>query len=389
MIDHAHIENFMAFKDETVVLGNHTLFIGTASSGKTTLLRALDLFFNHALDLNDVRNKQKPVVIECSIDETTYRKVFAPPHYTFDPGRSEGPFETLMGVKYLYLPSKPHRLSHFINQCLSIHYTPLESGLTNPTEKNKDFSLLGPAGHHEPAYQVVDVHPLKNDTDKKTKRVEWIERFHNGSLYIGADDIERSIRFKDLGPLIDLSAQALFVSKQKQFINAFPYRVHPLYKTDVQREMDTLTRPIKKSTTFLLVEGKYDVPWYESALRILNREHDYRVIPSGGSGNLVFVDEQLKKAGFRTLVVSDGDVDVPGYSLKRDIIELYVDPEFLRKHFNTTMKRSPRTKRQFFNAIQEKDDVIKKALARYATYHLYLSHPFVKELEAILKDYES
>ncbi|MFW5894701.1 MAG: AAA family ATPase [Bacillota bacterium] len=389
MIDHVHIRNFMAFKDETVVLGNHTLFIGTSASGKTTLLRALDLFFNHALDYQDVRNKQKPIVIECSIDETTYKKVFSPPHFTFDPTRSAGPFQKLVPMKYLYLPSKPHSLSHFINQCLSIHYTPKEGALTNPDVESDDFVLAGPSGPVAPAYQVIKTKVLNNDSNKKAKRVEWIERFHNGQLYIGADDIEKSIRFKDLKTLIDLSAQALFVSKQNPFINAFPYRVHPLYKTDVQREMDTLTKPIKKSTTFLLVEGKYDVPWYESALRILNREHAYRVIPSGGSGNLRFVDEQLKKAGFKTLVVSDGDVDVPGYTLQRDIIELYVDPEFLRKHFNTSMKRSPKTKRQFFDAIQEKDDDIKKGLARYATYHLYLSHPFVKELEAILKDYEN
>lgn len=219
--------------------------------------------------------------------------------------------------------------------------------------------------------------------------MEWLHAFKNGSLYIGADEIEKSIRFKDLIPLIAMSAQALFVSKQKQFINAFPYRVHPLYKSGVQKEVDTITIPMRKNTAFLLVEGKYDVPWFESGLRILNRQSQYRVIPSGGSGNLRFVDAQLKKAGFKTLVVSDGDVDVPGYSLNRDIIELYVDTDFLKKHFNATFKRSPQTKNQFFSGLNEKDDVIKKALARYATYHLYLSHPFVRELKSILEDYEA
>lgn len=389
MIDHVHIKNFMAFKDETVVLGNHTLFIGTSASGKTTLLRALDLFFNHALDYQDVRNKRMPIEIECSIDETTYKKAFTPPHYTFDPVHSEGPLENLGKMKYLYLPSTPHALPHFLNQCLSIHYTPDWVDLTNASDSSDVFAIEGPVGASQLPYQSIDVSGTEDEQTKKARRIEWLRRFQNGQLYIGADDIERSVRFKDMDALIDLSAQALFVSKQKKFINAFPYRVHPLYKTDVQREMDTLTRPMRKSTTFLLVEGKYDVPWYESALRILNREHRYRVIPSGGSGNLRFVDAQLKKAGFKTLVVSDGDVDVPGYSLNRDIIELYVDRGFLEKHFDTRFRRTPKTKRQFFSAINEKDDDIKKALARYATYHLHLDHPFVQELRGILEDYET
>ncbi len=390
MIDHVHIKNFMAFKDETVVLGNHTLFIGTAASGKTTLLRALDLFFNHVLDLQDVRNKREPIIIECSIDETTYKKVFTPPHYTFDSKLSHGPFETLAKMRYLYLPSPPHAMDHFFNQCLSLHYTPKINDFANAEMSIDGLTIKGAAGPSREAYQVVDTPDFQNESDKKRIRVEWLKHFnHASALYIGADDIEKSIRFKDFDGLVNLCAQALFVSKQKQFINAFPYRVHPLFKTDMQREMSTLTRPMRKATTFLLVEGKYDVPWFESALRILNREHRYRVVPSGGSGNLRFVDEQLRKAGFKTLVVSDGDVDVPGYSLKRDIVELYVEPDFLEKQFNASFKRPPQTKKQFFSVIHEKDDVIKKVLARYATYHLSASHPFVREIGSILEDYEA
>ncbi len=390
MIDHVHIQNFMAFKDETVVLGNHTLFIGRHSSGKTTLLRALDLFFNHKVDFEDVRNKKKAVVIECSIDEKTYTKVFSPPYYTFEPSKSQGAFEDIIDMHYLYLPVKSYPLSHFVNQCFALNYTPSKGDMETPDFSNFDKGTYKGLIDYsvQPYYQITFPQNLK-ETRKKHLRVNWLRNLVKGRLILAADEIEKSINFDDLNDLLKLSEQALLVSRNKRFINAFPYRVHPLYKSDIEREMSTITDPLHKSSIFLLVEGKYDVPWFESGLRLLGRETRYRVIPSGGSGNLKYVNEQLKKAGYKTLVVSDGDVSVPGYSLNKDIIELYVDEKFLRKTFNVTFKKPPKNKHQFFASINEKDDIIKKVLSRYATYHLYLHHPFVKELKSILEDFES
>ncbi|MGM0436226.1 MAG: AAA family ATPase [Bacillota bacterium] len=390
MIDHVHIKNFMAFKDETVVLGNHTLFIGRHSSGKTTLLRALDLFFNHKVDFEDVRNKKHDVVIECSIDEETYTKVFTPPHYTLNAHKSHGAFEDILDMHYLYLPVKPYPMSHFVNQCFALNYTPTQEELETPNLENFERGTFkGTVNYHSnPYYQIAYPDTMK-DKEKKHLRVKWLKTLSRGRLVLAADELEKSIDFDDLDDVLDLSEQALFVSRQKKFINAFPYRVHPLYKSDIEREMTTITDPMHKSSIFLLVEGKYDVPWFESGLRILGKETHYRVIPSGGSGNLKYVNEQLTKAGYKTLVISDGDVNVPGYSLNRDIIELYVDENFLRKTFNVTFKKQPKNKHQFFASINEKDDIIKKVLSRYATYHLYLDHPFVKELRSILEDFEA
>jgi len=385
-----HIQNFMAFKDETVVLGNHTLFIGRHSSGKTTLLRALDLFFNHKVDYEDVRNKKKDVVIECSIDEETYTKVFTPPYYTFNPYKSHGAFADIIDMQYLYLPVKPYPMSHFVNQCFTLNYTPGKDKMETPDLSVFEKGTFNGLVSYEvtPYFQVTYPENIKNKVLKQL-RVKWLKAMTKGRLILAGDEIERSIDFDDLEKVLDLSEQALFVSRQKRFINAFPYRVHPLYKSDIEKEMTTLTDPMNKSSIFLLVEGKYDVPWFESGLRLLDKETNYRVIPSGGSGNLKYVNEQLKKAGYKTLVVSDGDVNVPGYSLNRDIIELYVDESFLRKAFDVTFKNPPRNKHQFFASINEKDDIIKKVLSRYATYHLYMNHPFVKELKSILEDFET
>ncbi len=393
MIDSVTIENFKAFKNETLVLGNHTLFIGTNNSGKTTLLEALDVFFNHRLDIKDVRNKTKPVVVECLIDEKRYRKVFVPPHYHFDVRASEGDFEDLMDIRYLYMPKKPVRLEHFFNQCFALHYTADNNPNANTVLKKyaffeNDARLIH---KHETFVFRVKLRNVPSDKEKKRLRAKMLKDASDGlRIYLGVDEIERSLPFETYRNIVEKVEQAFIVSKQKRFINDFPYTFHPLYKTDIQKEFQNVTDPLHKTKKkpFLLVEGKYDVPWFESALVHLGKFEDYRVLPCGGSGNIQFVERQLKKARYKTIAITDGDTNTTDYRLKREIIELYADYEFVNAKFRAGFKKQPKTKRDLFKAISAHDDEVKRVLASYPTHHLHKSHPFVEEVASILQTVE-
>ncbi len=390
MIDSVTIENFKAFKEETLVLGNHTLFIGTNKSGKTTFLEALDAFFNHRIELQDVRNKQRPVVVECLIDEKRYKKVFTPPHYHFNVNASKGDFEDLLAIQYLYLPKKPVSLEHFFNQCFALHYKAQNETNANGIFKDLSFFETTPRLIHKNLSFAFDLRfrNIHSEQDRKQFRAHLLKTSTaNRKVYLGIDEIEHSLPFSHYRTIVDQSEQTFIVSKQKRFINDFPYTFHPLYKTNIQKEFRTVTGPLHKTKKkpFLLVEGKYDVPWFESALVHLGKFEDYRVLPCGGTGNIQFVERQLKKADYKTIAVTDGDSDVSDFRLKREIIELYADYGFVNVKFRTDFTRQPKTKRELFKAINAHEDEVKNVLASYPTHHLYKSHPFVQEVSSILK----
>ncbi len=46
MIESIYIKNFKKFERTTIVIKKHNLFIGENDSGKSTILQALDIFFN-------------------------------------------------------------------------------------------------------------------------------------------------------------------------------------------------------------------------------------------------------------------------------------------------------------------------------------------------------
>ncbi len=385
MIDHLYIENYRAFKSEDVVLGNHTMFIGTNSSGKTTILKALDAFFNHAFERANIRNKSKDFIIELIIDNKQYKKCFSPPHYTLNYEKCAGNFDDLRLYRYLYMPKPPYPLSYLHNQLLSLSSEP---------ERTRDsLSVQAPLvlekQHVEYAFESDE---RIRKADRKQQRMALLEKYGPQKLLLGVDEIEQSFLLHDMDALIASSHQVFFVSKRKNFINAFIHTIHPLYKSDVQKEIDTVTKPLSQSKQrpFLLVEGKYDVAWFEGALRHLNKDKAYRVLPCGGFGNIPFVKEQLDKAGYRSLIVTDGDVKLEqAYRLKKDIVELYANPAFLKRYLHDHIDSVPQTKQTFIRALKAPQSAMKSILASHALNHMKPENPLVGELKTILDHYEN
>ena len=88
------------------------------------------------------------------------------------------------------------------------------------------------------------------------------------------------------------------------------------------------------------------------------------------------------------MVITDGDV-MNDTSLKKDIIELYGDIDYINKRFHTEFKKMPNSKRELFRAVSVKDDVVKKVLSSWSRKGLTLESEFVKELHGIITKYES
>ncbi len=387
MIEYVHIENFKAFKEETIVLGNHTMLIGTHKSGKTTVLEALDAFFNHSLPYSSVRNKRKPVSIRCRIGDAYFKKVFSPPHFLIDYGKCEGDFSKLTEWDYVYIPRSPLPLEHFHYTLQRVHYKALLLENANLFAEESACPLRFVDARVE---RDVEVDDGLSPKDRKALLATWLTRL-KGRVILGIDVVENHIRPEDMESLHASFVQVLLVSRQKNFINAFPYTIYPLYRREMDKELTTLTEPLRPSQRkpFILVEGKYDVPWFENALIHLGKFKSYRVVPCGGHGNIKTVEAQLRKAGFRTLSVTDGDAYGGDYALSRDVIELYADIEFLNARFETDFTSPPPKKHALFSRLNVEEETFKRVISSYPAHHLHASHVFVRELASILKDYEN
>ncbi|MFH5882449.1 AAA family ATPase [Liberiplasma polymorphum] len=392
MIAHLFIKNFKAFKKTSIVLGEHTLLIGTHNSGKTTVLEVLDAFFNHRLDKDQIRNKSLDVVIECLIDDERYRKTFSPPHYTFNADLSIGDFTQIKALKYIYLPQQAKAfeatMNDFYNLTLAIPKTKeIDDFIKNyPLFYNK----IHPVFQKEIQYFNLRLkEPLSHQQIKhyQTALLSDADKTH---LIIGIDSVERNLDSDAWLSLIEGCSQSIITTKQKQLVDKYPHTITPLFKTTVKKEVDTYTKTVGKKfqKTFMLVEGKYDVPWFEKALRLLGKANDYRILPCGGFGNIQFVRAQLHKAGFKTITITDGDIFSGGYQLSKSIIELYADKDYVNQRFNTNFKEMPSDKHELFNQIKQKDDVVKKVLSSWAITRLELNHAFVKEIDEMITDYE-
>ena len=293
-------------------------------------------------------------------------------------------------LRYLYIPNQIE-FPKLLNDILSINHTKTLS----PNEKRKivktfDYidSILGNNNYPIFEYRQIirmDIHNQIKFSNKDLVRI--ISNISHHPTILGIDNIENHFNFDTIDELGKYMVQTIYTTNNKQFISKHKHYVSALYKGNKQDDFDTIKKRLKQKSeiTYLLVEGKYDVNWYETALRLLGLDEKYVVIPCGGYGNIRFVQNQLAKEGYRTKIMTDGDV--PGKNaLKREIVELYADPEYVNKIFHTHFSALPRKKEDFFRAIGEKDDTVKHVLSSWARKHLTLHHPFVQEVKRRLID---
>ncbi len=384
MIDHLFIKNYKVFERENIPLDKNTLFIGTNASGKTTILEALDLFFNNVFHFEYVRDNTEDIVIEIHLNDERYRKVYRAPSYHIDYQKCIGNMYEINHIKYLYLPKEiyPPKL---LNDLLTINLTEdLKKIDQSKVFRVYDY-LDGVLGNNIYNLFKLDTRyemDIKDDLAfSKNDYLKMISNITYPKTIIGIDNFENNFELKALKAITEYAYQTIFTSKEKDVVSKFDYSVKALYRDDIKKEIKTITSSFEKSRhkKLLLVEGKYDVAWFETALKLLNKFQDYRVIPCGGYGNIQYIKEQLEKEGYKTVTITDGDVN-SGHALKREVIELYADIDYINARFNTKFKTMPYHKKDFFKHFNVKDDVVKKVLSSWAKKALTVDSAFVQEL---------
>ena len=388
MIEHIFIKNYKVFERENIPLDKNTLFIGTNASGKTTILEALDLFFNNVFHFEYVRNIEEDIIIEIHMNDERYRKVFKSPEYNIDYSKCIGNMFDINHIKYLYVP-KIINAPKLLNDILTINL----STETNSIDQGKVFRVFdyldGKLGNNRYNLFKIDTKIEMNIDDKisftQAEYTKIISNITYQHTIIGIDNFEDNFDLKALRDITEYSYQTIFTSKHKDVVANFDYSVKALYKEDITHELETIYKSFEKNhkKKLLLVEGKYDVAWFEKGLSLLDEFSSYRVIPCGGYGNIQYVREQLEKEGYTTLTITDGDVSYNN-SLKRDVIELYADIKYINARFNTSFKKIPQNKKEFFKRFHVKDDVVKKVLSSWAKKNLTLDSVFVQELDELL-----
>ncbi len=388
MIDHIFIKNYKVFERENIPLDKNTLFIGTNASGKTTILEALDLFFNNVFHFEYVRDINKDIVIEIHINDERYRKVYKSPEYNIKFEECIGNMYDINHIKYLYVPKNIYA-PKLLNDILSINLS-IDTNMINRRRVFKVFDYLDGKLENN-SYNLFKINTKyemninDNISLSKADYTKIISNITHQYTVIGIDNFENNFELVALKDICEYSYQTIFTSKQKDVVTHFDYSVKALYKDDIKKEIETITNSYEKNhqKKLLLVEGKYDVAWFEKGLTLLNQFKNYRVIPCGGYGNIQYVRKQLEKEGYKTITITDGDVD-SGSALKREVIELYSDINYINKRFNTSFKEMPYRKKDFFKHFHVKDDVVKKVLSSWAKKNLTIDSSFVQELDTHL-----
>ena len=388
MIDHIFIKNYKVFERENIPLDKNTLFIGTNASGKTTILEALDLFFNNVFHFEYIRTKDEDIVIEIHVDDKRYRKVYKSPDYHIDFSKCIGNMDEINHIKYLYVP-KVIYAPKLLNDVLSINL----SVDTNKIDKSKIFNVFdyldGKLENNSYKLFKIDTRYEMNINDSVVFTKEEYTKIISNITYqhtvIGIDNFEDNFDFKALKDITEYSYQTIFTSKHINVVSNFDYSVKALYKEDIKDEIKTITDVFEKNKQkkLLLVEGKYDVAWFEKGLKLIDEFKNFSVIPCGGYGNIQYVREQLEKEGYNTVTITDGDIHSK-YSLKREVIELYADINYINTRFNTNFKKMPLRKKEFFKKFHVKDDVVKKVLSSWARKNLTQDSDFVTELNVLI-----
>ena len=390
MIEHIFIKNYKAYKRENIPLDKKTLLYGTHSTGKTTIFEALDLFFNDNLNHTYIRDRNEEVVVEIHINDHRYRKTYSPPTYNINFKKCIGNMMDIQHIKYLYIP-KTIDNTKLLNDILTINL----SSKISPEEQTRIFKVsdyidgvIGNSNYNlftSKSLYLMDIKETLDFTKKEYNKI--LSNITYNYVVLGVDIFEQNFDPETIEEMTKYMYQTIFSTNDKDVLQSHRYYVSALYKGNKIDDFDTIKKRLEQDfdKVYLLVEGKYDVNWFETALNLLQLENKYIVIPCGGSGNITYIEEQLQKEGHKTVTIVDGDT-YKDNALQKEVIELYADVDYINKRFNTNFKQLPTRKHTFFKRFSVKDDVVKNVLSRWAKKHLTITHEFVQEVRKILKE---
>lgn len=422
MLDSVYIKNFKAYARETIPLQKNNLIIGENDSGKSTILEAIDIFFNEEKipNVKLVRNMDEDVEIGIRLGNKFYKK-----KYVGKTKKQEivvGDFSEIDTLKYLYL--KPNSIDpiKLINDLASAKAINLISDDT----KNVLLSIMTSA--IDEVLQDIDTELLVVNSEDTTFGYENTLKLDaaikyaitsqgipiegRGSGYqknlvygllthseydnviLAIDEIENSFSINNVLNLISqinnkfsqtiISTHSTHVVQGSSSMNLIPR---------FTRSYDTLVELIQaldktNNEVFVLVEGKFDIPWINKVLELINDQtRNYRVIPGGGADNIEHLFHSLIPTGRRLVKIKDGDSADETCKLSRDTIELYTPLNDLNRILGLTLAEMPITWDELKNSAvtsTRNEDSVKNIVSNNVNSFLTESNPIVDEIREII-----
>ena len=213
------------------------------------------------------------------------------------------------------------------------------------------------------------------------------------NVILGIDEIENSFSINNCNNLIKeiqkRIGQTLISTHSKTVLEISNNSATiPLY-TDKYDNLAKLIEALDNTNNkkYILVEGKFDLPWYKSCLNILGKASDYILLPAGGETNADSLRVELENAGKKCIIIKDGDTNSED-SIQKDCIELYAPLESINQYLKLDLKEIPENKDDFFSKtiIEDKrnKESVKRILASHANEFIDINNPLVKEVEVLL-----
>ena len=422
MLSQIYIKNFKAFDKETIELSKHNIIIGENDSGKTTILMALDIFFNMGetdkIDKSLIRNPEKNVEIGVWYNDSFYKKIYSPG--TFKISSVMGDLSNLSKIKFIYIPVMNYDPKHLIVQLASamvINDTEpeilakLKKISQNSIDKvihsiDNDLIVIDAnkttiTGKEQFKYENAVKFSVTSDGIPIESRGSGFQKNLMYALLIGEeysnvilaiDEIENSLSVNNCNNLI---------SNIQQNINQTLVTTHSKEMLKIKGDADIIPIYNGKYKTignlissldeyddkiFLLVEGKYDLPWFKKTLKIIGRSNEFILLLSGGGKDSEHLKQSLEEQGKLCIIITDGDANSQ-FSLKKECIELYVPLYFYNKTFQLNEAAVPDNKTDFFDStISEtrNENGVKKLLSNHVEEFLDIDNPLIEEISQLL-----
>lgn len=421
MIEQIYIKNFKAFEKMSIPIDKHNILIGENDAGKSTVLQALDIFFNQEkIDKSFVRDTAQPVEIGILVNKKFYKKTYTPTTYKLN--SSSDNISDIDNLRYIYIPVSTYDPKQLITQ-LAVAKTisntreelleELKTTLQNSVDEvidgidneliivnNENTTIVGEQTLKYDAAIKFNVSsngiPVESRGSGFQKNLMYALLVGNNydNVIVGIDEIENSFSLNNCQSMIlelqNKIGQTLLTTHSKKIMEVRSMaNIIPLFTNNYKTLSELLScLDSTENKKYLLVEGKYDLPWFKKAINLLRKDSDYILLPAGGESNADNLKVELENLGKNCLIIKDGDTNDDG-SLQKDCIELYAPLEAINSILNITLNEVPQTKEEFFQKTiiegVRNEDSVKRILAARVTEFLDIDNEFVDEVKNLLE----
>lgn len=428
MIKSIFIKNFKAYEKETIKISKDNLLIGENDSGKSTVLEALDIFFNKdKIEKELIRNAEIDVEIGILISNKSLEYSFVKKIYKGKTGKyesTEGDLTCLDTITYIFIPANLVDIKKLIcdlaiakvkqeipdeikNQLQELYENSVNSVLSTIDGKlmvvengstifsQKTTLKLDSAVKYDISSSGIPIEG-RGSGFKKTVIYSLLTKSKHENVVIGIDEIENSLSIKNAMQLINavtsLFYQSIITTHSVHLMSCVNSKsIIPVMNNSNAETVAEMLEGLGNisNKTFVLVEGKTDMLWINKALSIIGKLDDYIVIQCGGCKNIDPVKNELIRKGYNCRVIKDGDAN-SSESLSKECIELYITLDALNNLFGLTETSVPTDKKTFFDLITNKnnelkEDSVKDIISQNVDSFLMTDNQLINDVQELLK----